>query len=70
VVGHCSERPADEPWTGGQTSREWIDPGDDAFEIEALKSSVAFVPGPFLAAPYGRRGLDQEARQYRLMPKG
>ena len=39
-------------------------------ELQPLRASFDLVPGPRLAAPYGKRGLDYSATLYELVPRG
>ncbi len=38
-------------------------------ELDALRGSFDLVPGPRMAVPYGKRGLDYSATLYRLVPR-
>jgi hypothetical protein len=38
-------------------------------QLDELRESFVFVPGPRLAAPYGKRGLDYSAILFRLLPR-
>jgi hypothetical protein len=38
-------------------------------ELNAVRGSFDLVPGPVLAVPYGKRGLDHGATLYRLVPR-
>lgn len=38
-------------------------------ELDAVRGSFDLVPGPRLAAPYGKRGLDYSAILYHLVPR-
>ena len=38
-------------------------------QLEPLRATFDFIPGPRMAAPYGRRGLDYSAILYRLVPR-
>jgi transmembrane protein TMEM260 (protein O-mannosyltransferase) len=40
-----------------------------AGELNGLRGSFVLVPGPTLAVPYGKRGLDHQAVLYRLEPR-
>ena len=39
-------------------------------ELQLLRATFDFVPGPRLPAPYGKRGLDYSATLYQLVPRG
>jgi hypothetical protein len=38
-------------------------------ELDAVRDTFILVPGPRLAVPYGKRGLDHTATLFRLLPK-
>ncbi|MFL5717170.1 MAG: protein O-mannosyl-transferase family [Chloroflexota bacterium] len=38
-------------------------------ELDAVRGSFRLVPGPQLAVPYGKRGLDHSGTLYRLVPR-
>ena len=39
-------------------------------ELDAVRGTFELIPGPRLAVPYGKRGLDHTATLYRLVPRG